>query len=87
MSFLHLSVWFCYLDAYTYRINSYCPETDYIEKHDELSKAIINCNKDENCTMVYDFGCDGNYWHTCSGLLKEHSKNGSCTWVKNTGII
>ena len=36
--------------------------------------------------MVYDWNCDGNYWRTCSGSMRTPSKNGSCTWVKNTGI-
>lgn len=48
--------------------------------------AQVRCNADANCTVIYDFDCDGDKWRYCSGVdittlaAPGHDAN-ACTMV------
>ena len=50
-----------------------------------LKSAQAICNTNEECTCIYDSGCDGIYWFMQAGRSTVFSSD--CSWTKPGSLI
>ena len=66
---------------YSYVENTYCGGED-MERYLTLKNATLACNQNNECGVITDYDCDGDYWTTCRGNLLESSSQKSCSWIR-----
>ena len=77
---------FSILENYTYYYDAFCFTEYKIKKYNELTEAMSECKKLDNCKTIVDYGCNGEFW-TCSGDVERRSNApGHCVWLKDSGI-
>ena len=55
---------------------------DHIPTYSTLADAKIGCGKDDECTCIADYECDGISWSANKGTAIT-SYSGSCAWTKS----
>ena len=76
---------FCCADYFTYRPGGSCSSDNRIGLHSNLSQALTDCDRREDCNAVYDFVCDGDEFWTCSSATDLGGI--SCIWNKTSGTV
>ena len=61
--------------------NTYCAGTNDIQDYSTLQEAKAACINNTECTMIFDYACDGGSWTTCKGQQRS-SLSGTCSWLK-----
>ena len=67
---------------YSYVKNTYCGGED-MERYPTLKDATLACNQNNECGVITDYDCDGDYWATCRGHdVESSSSRKSCSWIR-----
>ena len=73
-----------FISEYAYGQGQACSGEE-IGYETSLKSAQAKCNTNEECTCIYDIGCDGYYWYMNAGRSTVSSSD--CSWTKPGSLI